>query len=162
MKLCWVSVLVRKAIGVFESLLCKCFKLLLNLKDLTRTFYEKVPPTSFSPAISPNAGISHLNFLTFSFNYFAMLRQNFKAIWRTSLKLLYKNQDHTPIKEKNNFLAKSLWNWSFNEFSHRMTIAANQFESHDKVLDVMDKNCYIVTSKHNYLKEAWSGQFLIS
>ena len=40
-------------------------------------------------------------------------------------------------KEENNFLAKYLWNLSFKEFFHQMTIAANQFDSRDKALDDM-------------------------
>ena len=35
------------------------------------------PPTSFYPATSTNVGISPQNFMTFSFNLFATLVQNF-------------------------------------------------------------------------------------
>ena len=65
-----------------------------------------MPPTSFSPVTSTNIGISPQNFLTFSFNSFATLVQNFKAIPRASPKLLNLNQDHPSKKVA--FLVKSL------------------------------------------------------
>ena len=45
----------------------------------------------FSPVISTNVGISSQNFLAFSFNLFATLAQNFKAIPSASHKLLNLN-----------------------------------------------------------------------
>ena len=65
----------------------------------------KKPPTSFSPVISTNVGISPQTFLAFSFNSFATLVQNFKFVPSASLKLLNLNQDH-PVK-KAVFLVKS-------------------------------------------------------
>ena len=59
---------------------------------------QKGPPTSFSPVTSTNVGICLLNFLTFSFNAFATLLQNFKAILSASPKLLNLNQDHPSKK----------------------------------------------------------------
>ena len=64
------------------------------------------PPTSFFPVTSTNVGISPKNFLTFNFNPFATLVQNFKFVPSASLKLLNLNQDH-PSK-KAIFLVKSL------------------------------------------------------
>ena len=46
------------------------------------------PPTSFSPVNSTNLRISPKNFLTFSFNPFDTLVQNFKFVPSGSLKLL--------------------------------------------------------------------------
>ena len=65
-----------------------------------------LPRTSFFPVTSTNVGISPQNFLTFSFNPFATLVQNFKFVPSASLKLLNLNQDH-PSK-KAIFLVKSL------------------------------------------------------
>ena len=59
---------------------------------------KKAPPTSFSPVTSTNVGISYQNFLTFSFNLFVKLVQNFKAIPSASPKLLNLNQDHPSKK----------------------------------------------------------------
>ena len=64
------------------------------------------PPTSFFPVTYANVGISPKNFLTFDFNPFATLVQNFKFVPRANLKLLNLNQDH-PSK-KAIFLVKSL------------------------------------------------------
>ena len=67
---------------------------------------KKPPPTSFSPVTSTNVGFGPQNFLTFSFNLFATLVQNFKFVPSASPKLLNLNQDH-PLK-KAIFLVKSL------------------------------------------------------
>ena len=67
---------------------------------------KKAPHTSFSPVTSTNVGFGPKNFLTFSFNHFATLVQNFKLVPSASLKLLNLNQDH-PSK-KAIFLVKSL------------------------------------------------------
>ena len=53
---------------------------------------QKGFPTSSSPVTSTNIGISPQNFLTFSFNPFAPLLQNFKAVPSASTKLLNLNQ----------------------------------------------------------------------
>ena len=53
--------------------------------------------TSFSPVISLNLETSSQNFLNFSFNAFAILVQNFKAILTASPKWLTSNQEH-PTK----------------------------------------------------------------
>ena len=50
--------------------------------------------TSFSPVTSTNVGFGPQNFLTFSFNPFATLVQNFKFVAEASPKLLNLNQDH--------------------------------------------------------------------
>ena len=67
---------------------------------------QKGPPTSFLPVTSTNVGIVPYIFLTFSFNTFATLVQNFKFVPSASPKLLNLNQDH-PSK-KAIFLVKSL------------------------------------------------------
>ena len=59
---------------------------------------QKSPPTSFSPKISTNVGIIPKNFLTFSFNHFAKLLLNVKAIPSASPKLLNLKQEHTSKK----------------------------------------------------------------
>ena len=68
---------------------------------------KKVHPTSFSPEISTNVGVSTQNILTFNFNNFSTPVQNFKAISSSSSspKLLNLNQEH-PSK-KLTFLVKS-------------------------------------------------------
>ena len=73
---------------------------ILQLPSLTlfRIGGPKRPPTSFSSIISTNVGISSQNFLTFSFNSFATLVQNFKAIPSGSPKLLNLNQGN-PAKK---------------------------------------------------------------
>ena len=67
---------------------------------------RKAPPTSFSPVTSTNLGFGPQNFLTFSFDPFATLVQNFKFVPGASLKLLNLNQDH--LSKKAIFLVKSL------------------------------------------------------
>ena len=59
----------------------------------------KRPPTSFSPVTPTNVGFGPKNFLTFSFNPFATLVQNFKFVPSASPKLLNLNQDH-PSKKR--------------------------------------------------------------
>ena len=60
---------------------------------------QKGPPTSFSSVTSTNVGFGPQNFLTFSFNPFATLVQNFKFVPSASPKLLNLNQDH-PSKKR--------------------------------------------------------------
>ena len=67
---------------------------------------QKGPPNSFSLVNSTNIGILPQNFLTFSFDPFATLVQNFKAIPSDSPKLLTLNQEHPSRKII--FLVKSL------------------------------------------------------
>ena len=62
--------------------------------------------SGFSSVTSTKVGLGPQNFLTFSFNPFATLMQNFKFVPSASLKLLNLNQDH-PSK-KAIFLVKSL------------------------------------------------------
>ena len=61
---------------------------------------QKGPPTSFSPVTSTNVQLGPLNFLTFIFNPFATLVQNFKFVPSASLKLLNLNQDHPSKTNK--------------------------------------------------------------
>ena len=63
-------------------------------------------PYYFFPCNVYNVGFGPQNFLTFSFNPFATLVQNFKFVPSASPKLLNLNQDH-PSK-KAIFLVKSL------------------------------------------------------
>ena len=65
-------------------------------------------PASFSPVTSTNVGIRPQNILTFIFNPFDKLVQNFKFVASASPKLLNLNQDHPSKKEV--FLVKSLQN----------------------------------------------------
>ena len=58
----------------------------------------KRPPNSFSPVTSRNVGFGPQNFLTFSFNPFAILVQNFKFARSATPKLLNLNQDHPSKK----------------------------------------------------------------
>ena len=67
---------------------------------------RKAPPTSFSPVTSTNLGFGPQNFLTFSFDPFATLVQNFKFVPGASPKLLNLNLDH--LSKKAIFLVKSL------------------------------------------------------
>ena len=60
---------------------------------------QKGPPTSFSPETSTKVGFSPQNFLTFSFNSFTTLVQNFDFLPTVSPKLLNLNQDH-PSKKR--------------------------------------------------------------
>ena len=59
---------------------------------------KKAPPTSFSPVTSTNVEFGPQNFLTFSFNPFATLVQNFKFVPSANPKLLNLNQDHPSKK----------------------------------------------------------------
>ena len=59
---------------------------------------KKGLPTSFSPVTSTNAGISHQNFPTFSFNPFVTLVQHVKAIPSANSKLLNLNQTTSQKK----------------------------------------------------------------
>ena len=68
--------------------------------------WAKGPTTSFSPVTSANVGIGPYNFLTFSFDPFATLVQNFNFVPSASSKLLKLNQDH-PSK-KNDFSGQIL------------------------------------------------------
>ena len=67
---------------------------------------KKAPSTSFFPVTSTNVGFGPQKFLTFSFNPFATLVQNFKSLPNASPKLLNLNQDH--LSKKAIFLVKSL------------------------------------------------------
>ena len=67
---------------------------------------QKGYPTSFSPVTFTNVEISPKNFLTFSFNPFATLVENFKVVPSASPRLLNLNQDHPSKKVV--FLIKSL------------------------------------------------------
>ena len=57
------------------------------------------PSTRFSPVTSANVGFGPQNLLTFCFNSFATLVQNFKFVPSASPKLLNLNQDH-PSKKR--------------------------------------------------------------
>ena len=67
---------------------------------------KKPPPSSFSPVTSVNVGFGPQSFVTFSFNPFATLVQNFKVLPSASPKLLNFNQDNSSKKAI--FLVKSL------------------------------------------------------
>ena len=86
--------IINKEISVVSSE--KEFKILIN--PIQDRGGQKSPPTSFSPVTSTNVGISPQIFLNFSFNPFATLVQNFKAIPSANLILWNFNQDHTLNK----------------------------------------------------------------
>ena len=113
------------------------FQIAIKPENLTRTFYEKVTPNSFSAAISLNAGINHLNFWLLVSIISSCSGKTSKPCEGSVLNYFTRTMTIPSKKEENNFLAKYLWNWSFKEFFHQMTIAANQFDSHDKALDDM-------------------------
>ena len=58
----------------------------------------KAPPISFLPVTFTDIGISSRNFLTFHFNTFSPLVQNFTFVPSPSPKLLNLNQDHSSKK----------------------------------------------------------------
>ena len=59
---------------------------------------KKAPFTSFYPVTSTNVEFDSRNFLTFSFDPFATLVQNFKFVPSACPKLLNLNQDHSSMK----------------------------------------------------------------
>ena len=65
---------------------------------------KKPPPTSFSFVTSANGEVSPRNFLTFSFNPFSILVQNFKSVPSASPYILSLNQDQSS---KNHFFWSS-------------------------------------------------------
>ena len=76
-------------------------------------------PTSFFPVTSLKVEISSQNILIFSSNPSATLLQNFKVIPVISPKLLDLNQNH--FSRKLLFQVKSLWNWIYDNFAHRIS-----------------------------------------
>ena len=112
------------------------FETAIDLDRFDQELLSESSPTGFSPSISSNPGISLLNFLSFSFNYFSILLQNIKVVWRTSLELLCFNKDHTPQKQSfsGQIIVKLIILKSFDVFSYRSTIVENQFELRDKIL----------------------------
>ena len=84
----------------------KRFSIKSNINPIQDEGAKKALPTSFFPVTSTNVGIDTYNFLTFSFNPFATLVQNFKFVTSASPKLLNLNQD--PPSKKAIFLVKSL------------------------------------------------------
>ena len=58
---------------------------------------KKAPPTSFFTVTSTYVGVNPQNFLTFSFNPFSTLVQNFKFVPSASPKLLNKLCSHDQI-----------------------------------------------------------------
>ena len=98
---------------------------------------QKGSPTNFSPVTSKNVGLSPQNFLSFSFNPFVTLMQNFKFIPSVSPKLLNLNQDH-PSKKV------FLWSSPYKI----VLISTISLESHDKILLVtswrLSRNIFIL------------------
>ena len=62
-------------------------------------FMTNYPQTSFSFVTSENVGASSQKLLSFRFNLFAMLVQNFKLVRITGPKLLNLSQDHPSNKK---------------------------------------------------------------
>ena len=67
---------------------------------------QKGPSTSFSPVTSTNVRFGFQIFLTFSFDPFAILVQNFKFVLSPTPQVLNLNQDHPSTNAI--FLDKSL------------------------------------------------------
>ena len=86
----------------YRDYMCQVSK----LQHMYVTGLTLFPPTSFSPVTSTNVGFGPQNILTFSFNPFVTLVQNFKFVPTASPKLLNLNQDHPSKKVV--FLVKSL------------------------------------------------------
>ena len=114
----------KKALFSWNSVILQYFREKLSQKCPFLTLFRMggggKPPTPnfFSPVTSTNVGFGPQNFLAFSFNPFATLVQNFKFVPGASPKLLNLNQDQ--LSKKAIFWSnKSLWNWGYDNFSHR-------------------------------------------
>ena len=83
----------------------KCYHVILNSINPIQDGGEG-PATSFSPVTSTKVEFDPQNVLTFSFNPFAALSQNFKFVPSANPKLLILNPDHSF--KKTIFLVKSL------------------------------------------------------
>ena len=95
---------------------------------------KNVPRTSFSPVTSTNVGFGPQNFLTFSFNPFASLVQNFQFEPTASPKLLNLNQDH-PSKKKRFFWSNPYKIEVMIIFLIEMLI--NKLWSHDNIYNII-------------------------
>ena len=91
------------------------------------------PLTSFSRVISANVGISPQNFLTFSFNFFAILVSNIKLRPIASLKLLDENQHYTFEKW---FFWSNPYKIEVMNFSYRNT-RVSKLSSHDDTYNMI-------------------------
>lgn len=76
---------------------------------------SKKVPNHFSPVTSPKVGVSLKNVLTVSFNPFAILLWNFKALTSTSLNVAWTK----TTTQKFVCLVRSLQKLSHSSFSHR-------------------------------------------
>ena len=126
-------------------------------KSLTLFRMGGSSPTSFSPVTSTNVGISSKNFLTFSFNIFATMVWNFKAIPSASPKLLAWIKTFPQNKW---FFWSSLYKTEvmiisliemleLPNFSH-ITTFTKKFEWRDKILLVMDGDYDVITFISKY------------
>ena len=118
------------------------------------------PPLRFSSVTSTTVRTSSQNFLAFSFNPFATLVLNFKALSSGSSRLSNLNQEH-PSK-KLLFLVISLQDWSCDNFSHR-NARVTKLRSHNYVYtiirltwqnfggDVIGRNYGVVTFSSKWL-----------
>ena len=70
----------------------------LIFKEALTLFKMGGPSTSFSPVTSRDVGFGPKIFLTFSFNHFSTLVQNFKLVPSANSKLLNLNQDYPSQK----------------------------------------------------------------
>ena len=68
------------------------------LKSIQDGEGKKAPPTSFSLVTSTNVGLGPQNFLTFSFNPFATLEQNFKFFTYCQSQII-ELEPRPPLKE---------------------------------------------------------------
>ena len=109
---------------------------------LFRMWWGEADP-SFSPVTSTNVGFGPQNFLTFSFNSFVTLVQNFKFAPSASPKFLNLNQDHSSKKRffwSNSYKTEVMLTFLIEmlqlpNFGH-MTTSIILFESRDKILMV--------------------------
>ena len=81
-------------LGFINQIWFSIFAYNLNVNPIQDGGRQKV----FPPVTSTDTEINPQNFLTFSFNSYATLAQNFKFVPSTSLKLLNLNQNHPSRK----------------------------------------------------------------
>ena len=107
---------------------------------------KKAPPTNFSPVTSANVRIGPQNFLTFSFNPFDRLVENFKFVPSGNPKLLNFNQDHPSFWSnpyKIDVMITSLIQMlELPNFGH-MTTSTIKFGLYDKILMVTSQTEYM-------------------
>ena len=97
-RLCKKIYIYMPNLGFINQIWFSIFTYNLNVNPIHDGGRQNALPTSFSPVTSTNVGISPQNFLTFSFNPYATVVQNFKFLRSTCPKLLNLNQGHPSKK----------------------------------------------------------------